>query len=122
MCRSVEGVNGRAGRLLDWLAWISKVAMIPIATLALWAWWNHEERIDAVAVAQQIMSGNRMTSGDGLEVWREIASIRADIEGKADAIGAEPVREDIREIKDTLRDLERLLMTHIATHDTGGTR
>jgi len=113
VCKSIEGVNGTAGKVLDWVKYVSQVALLPLVALGFWGWWNHEERIDAVALAQQaiattqeVMNANRFTSGDGLEVWKEISKLKRDIDRKADLIGAEPVREDIRELKERLLRIE----------------
>ena len=107
MCKSIEGLNGRTGKVVDWVRWVAQVGLLPLLGLALWGWWNHEERIDAIALAQHAIQSNRFTSADGLEVWREIAEIRADLDSKADHMGAEPVVDDIKELKQRLRDLER---------------
>ena len=106
MCKSIEGLNGRTGKFVDWVRWVAQVALLPILGIALWGWWNHEERIDAIALAQHAIQSNRFTSADGLEVWREIAEIRADLDSKADHMGAEPVREDIVELKERVHRIE----------------
>lgn len=107
MCKSIEGISGRTGKVLDWTRWISQVLVAPVLGLALWGWWNHEERIDAVAVAQEIMSNNRCTAKDCGEIWHEMTKIRADLDHKADASGAAPVLEDLRDHEERLRALER---------------
>ena len=109
MCKSVEGINGWKGQMLDWVVWASRVAIVGLFGIMGWAWWDHEERIDALALAQQATQANRFTSADGLGVWREIAEIRAALDNKADAIGAVPVREDIQELKERVIRLERQL-------------
>lgn len=116
MCRSIKGVNGRTGKLLDWVQWISQVLIVPLIALALWGWWNHEQRLNLVTLNQEVMANNRFTSADGLAVWKEIAVIRAQLDHKADAIGATPVREDIKEIKAKLDKLTELILAHISSH------
>ena len=79
MCKNIDGLNGKAGKIVDWTLVISRVLIIPLLSLMLYGWWNHERRIHDGALNQAIVSGNRFTSEDGLEVWKEIAEIRGDV-------------------------------------------
>jgi len=92
MCKNVDGLNGRAGKAIDWAVTIARIITPLILTVMGWAWWNHENRIDAVAQSVAVMEGNRFTMADGLEVWKRMEAITA-------------MREDIAEIK---REVEYL--------------
>ena len=107
MCKSIEGINGTKGRMLDWIRWISQVALVPLLGLAMWGWWNHEGRIVANTTDLRVLDGNRFTSADGLEVWREISDIQSALDSKADAMGAVPMREAVTELKERVTRLER---------------
>lgn len=75
MCKSVEGVNGRAGQIIDWMRWVSQVLIVPLLGVAFMMWLNHEDRIDQITLTQAVMQGNRFTSQDGKEVWAAVASL-----------------------------------------------
>lgn len=109
MCKSIEGINGTVGKTLDWVRWFSQVLVIPLLFLAFSGWWNHEQRIREDSLAIAVMSGNRFTSENGLQVWREIANLQSQMQGKADLLGSAPVREDIAEMKEDIRELRTRL-------------
>ncbi len=80
MCRSVPSVtNEKVGNVIDWTRWVSQVLVIPLLLIMGTAWWNHEEEIDALHISTTGIVSNRFTSEDGLEVWREIARLQAEI-------------------------------------------
>lgn len=104
MCKSIEGVNGKLGRTLDWVRWGSQVLVIPLLIVFGGAWWDHERRIDGNELSVVGIEKSRFTASDGLVVWQEIAAIQADVNAKADVLGATPVLEDIAEIKAAVRE------------------
>lgn len=99
----IPGINGKTNKLLAWAKFLSQVLVIPMIGLMLWAFWNHEERIDDLDISRATVEATRFTSENGLEVWREIAEIRAQLDLKADVLGAAPVLDDIKEIKEELQ-------------------
>jgi len=105
MSKTIEGVNGTTGKVLDWVSFVSRVLLIPTLGIISYAFWNHEVRINDHETRIAVREANAFTAQDGLEVWQSIAVIKGQLDSKADAIGAVPVREDIAEIK---RELERL--------------
>lgn len=83
MCKSVDGVNGTLGKVLDWSAWVARVLVIPLLGLLGWMWWTHEERIDEIASEIRVIQGNRFSSDDALDMLtplqREIAAVRSEL-------------------------------------------
>jgi hypothetical protein len=102
----VEGLNGKSGAVVDWAVAAARILTPLLLTGMSFLWWNHETRLQANTVGVQVMSSNRFTSEDGLEVWRAISVIQSALDTKAEAIGAVPVRSDIQEIKRRLEALE----------------
>jgi len=114
MCKSIEGVTGTPGKILDWSRWAANILVPVVLAVVGWAWLNHEDRINgnaaavqAVVIAQKVMDGDRFKAQDGLDVWKAIAAMQERLDSKADAIGAVPVRDDIQEIRRRLESLER---------------
>ena len=113
MCKSVEGINGMTGKALDWARWgaivVTPFLITALGGLFVWLFLELREDTDAnttaisaLSTAMQVMEGNRFTSEDGIAVWRAI-------DGKADAMGAEPVIKELEEIK---AELLRLRAKH----------
>jgi hypothetical protein len=92
MCKNVEGLNGKPGKVVDWAVTIARIATPLILTGVAFLWWNLEGRVDEAERDIAVMQGNLFTKEDGLEVWKQIGQFAA-------------IREDIAEIK---RELERM--------------
>lgn len=108
VCKSIDGISGRKGAALDWAAWAGRVALIPALGILLSMHLRHETRTDNVEARVISIEASRFKAGDGLEVWREIAAIREVLATKVEA-GAEPLRDDIRELKAGQLRLENLI-------------
>jgi hypothetical protein len=96
MSQSIEGINGSVGKALDWIRWASQVLLLPLLCLFAWAWWNHEERIDALDTSIQVMQGNRFTSEDGLRLTEQIAEVRTELKQKE----IDDLRRELAELRD----------------------
>lgn len=93
--------------------WALNVVTIALVSLSLWLakgliaqMGDLEQRTKAVELWRAEVNGNRFTSSDGREVWKEIASIRQDM------LKQEPpawLKESLAEMKATMRSVDERL-------------
>jgi hypothetical protein len=63
------------------------------------------------------MKGNRFTSQDGLEVWKEIALIKEDIAGIPDEIPPTWFLSEVKAIEEKLDKIDDKMTEHLVNHN-----
>jgi hypothetical protein len=113
MCKSVEGVTGKPGQVLDWVRWFSQVLAIPLLGVVVWGWWDHEKRLNEADKQIAVIEGNRYTSVDAFEHSKEAAaqltavwSALGDLKVEIAQLPPEDFVIRINKIDDRLREVE----------------
>lgn len=103
MCKSIDGLGGTAGKLVDWVKWVSTAALLPLLGLGLFWFARIEDRIDTTDKAHLTAQ---------VEMWKAIAE-------KADRSNVPPkeVRDTLKRIDRTLAELRQLITDHIVNGD-----